>query len=90
MDYKSYIAALRWEDPGKAQFIEGLRAQLPTLVARQSAPGINPRTLSNLDARGEGPPQRVQHGRHIYYQREVYLMWLAERTKVRSNCNEHA
>lgn len=39
----------------------------------------NPRTLANLDSKGEGPPGRVRVGRKIAYPVKGFIKWLESR-----------
>ncbi len=68
---------------------EDLKNHWPsTLVARQSigefSGGIlNPRTMANLDSRGEGPKGRVRTGgRKIAYDVEELISWLQNRSEL--------
>lgn len=42
---------------------------------------INPRTLANLDSKGEGPRDRVRVGRKIAYPVDKFIQWLEGRAK---------
>lgn len=68
--------------------LERLREELPPTFSRQyvcSKLGglMTPKTLSNLDAKGEGPSARIFIGRHVGYVREDFLDWLEKRLKNR-------
>lgn len=42
---------------------------------------LNPKTLANLDATGEGPQERVAIGRKIGYPVEPFIAWLESRSR---------
>jgi len=42
---------------------------------------INPRTLANLDSKGEGPSGRVRVGRKIAYPVDKFIEWLEARAE---------
>lgn len=42
---------------------------------------LNPRTLSNLDARKEGPPGRIRIGKKIAYPVDELVSWLESRAE---------
>jgi len=55
-------------------------------VAEFSGGLLNPRTLANLDCRGEGPPVRLKMGtRRVAYPTAVLARWLAERIQVEAD-----
>jgi len=70
----------------KQEVIEALRRELPPVIARHAIGRllgeiVHPRTVANLDSRGEGPP-RIRLGRKIAYPRDSFLEWFAARMTV--------
>ncbi len=68
---------------------EDLKNRWPSsLVARQSikefSGGIlNPRTMANLDSRGEGPKGRIRiDGRKVAYDVDELIAWLEARSNI--------
>ncbi len=66
--------------------IEKLSNSLPVVFGRTEVdkllPGIiNSKTLANLDSAGAGPSTYYKQGRKVFYEREVFLEWLAKRVK---------
>lgn len=62
--------------------LENLKSELPPILYRnhprfKELVGLSPRTLANLDALGQGPPERVCLGRLVGYPRAALLGWLA-------------
>lgn len=43
---------------------------------------LHPRTMANLDCKGQGPPGRIRIGRRVAYDVEKLCEWLAERSKA--------
>ncbi len=69
----------------QANFSEMAKKWPSTVVAREKVEIltggiINPRTLANLDSKGEGPPGRVRVGRKIAYPVNQFIEWLESRT----------
>lgn len=60
-----------------------LEKELPALIFRDKisslVPGINPRTLANLDSDNEGPADRFRIGRKVVYNRDNFITWLKGR-----------
>ena len=57
-------------------------SDLPAMVSRAQAAeflGVTPQALSQMDARGEGPPY-ARIGRVVRYRREDLLDWVESRT----------
>jgi len=57
---------------------------LPALIPRRKLYqifGMNPRTLSNLDAAGKGPP-KTHIGRLVFYEKNSFKSWLEKRAKL--------
>lgn len=72
----------------KLALIQQLRFELPPTFTRQYICDklggfISPKTLSNLDSRGEGPASRIALGRRISYERDDFLDWLENRLQNR-------
>lgn len=66
--------------------IEKLRKELPVTFSRQFISErlgglLSTKTLANLDARQEGPANRMSIGRKIAYDRDNFLAWLEKRMK---------
>lgn len=53
-----------------------------TEVARFSGGILHPRTLANLDARGEGPKTRIKHGRKVAYPVDALIEFLRKRCTI--------
>jgi hypothetical protein len=51
-------------------------------VSRFTGGIINPKTLANLDSRGEGPAGRIRVGRKIAYPVQAFIEWLEKRATV--------
>jgi hypothetical protein len=60
-----------------------LERELPAIIFRDKTsslvPGVNPRTLANMDANGEGPVGRFRIGRKVVYNRDSFISWLKGR-----------
>ena len=72
------VMAERWSSPFIARHE----------VERFTGGIINPRTLANLDSKGEGPKGRVRVGRKIAYPVPNFIEWLesrAERVREKSH-----
>jgi hypothetical protein len=50
-----------------------------TEVGRITGGLISPKTLANLDSKGEGPPELIRVGRRVGYPSESFLGWLDQR-----------
>lgn len=48
-------------------------------VSRFSGGLLHPRTLANLDARGEGPKTRIKQGRKVAYPVDALIEFMRER-----------
>lgn len=62
-------------------FLEELKLKLPPIFTRETASqmmgGIfSPRTLSNFDAAGTGPPNKRHIGKKVVYSKDDFLRWL--------------
>lgn len=62
---------------------EEFSKQLPPMIARKNVGrllggAISPKTLANLDSKGEGP-ERMKIGRTVVYPTAALLAWLAAR-----------
>lgn len=58
------------------------------IVARESVGeftggAIEPKTMANLDSRGEGPEGAIKMGRKIMYPVPNFIAWMASRSKLR-------
>lgn len=65
-----------------------LRNQLPPIFTRETASkmigGIfSPKTLSNRDAAGKGPSNKVYIGKKVAYRKEAFIQWLERLMLVR-------
>lgn len=70
---------------GSRQFIMALERELPPVFTRQTASHaigglMSPKTFSNLDALGQGPP-KVQLGSRVGYEKESFIQWLKGRLR---------
>lgn len=68
-------------------FFNAIAKELPPVFTRQTASKtignlMSPKTFSNLDALGQGPPVRVHLGSRIGYERESFIEWLKTRTRL--------
>lgn len=71
---------------GSNQFFKAIERELPPVFTRQAASQaigglMSPKTLSNLDALGQGPPVKVHIGSRTGYERESFILWLKERLR---------
>jgi hypothetical protein len=72
-----------------ALFLESV-GTLPPVIARHqvgklTGGAISPKTLANLDSKGEGPATRLKLGRIVAYPTPVLLEWLESRSIVLSS-----
>ncbi|MBW1955563.1 MAG: hypothetical protein JRI83_07560 [Deltaproteobacteria bacterium] len=51
-------------------------------VSRFSGGAIHPRTLANLDSRGEGPRGRFRIGRKVCYPTVALIEWMKARAEA--------
>jgi len=63
-----------------------LRA-LPPFVTRthprfRELIGYSPRSMANMDSLGCGPSNRIRLGNTVAYERESFVRWLEERSRV--------
>ena len=71
---------------GSFFFFLAFERDLPPVFTRRTASEaigglMSPKTFSNLDALGQGPP-KVQLGSRVGYERESFIRWL--RVRIRS------
>lgn len=71
----------------KQEFIRALADELPPFIARTDVERhlggiVKGKTLSNADARGEGPEVAYAVGRKVVYSRESLLQWLSRNFAV--------
>lgn len=64
--------------------LETLEKELPPVVARKEVYRltgglISPRHLANLDSAGLGPKERIKIGRHVAYDRDLFIAWMSDR-----------
>lgn len=74
-------------DYERGQLFKKLENSLPAVFSRQEAAkqlgyAISAKTLSNLDAKGLGPSQKLRIGGKVVYEKESFLDWLKERIKL--------
>lgn len=74
-------------DDEKEQLFKKLENTLPAVFSRQEAAkqlgyAISAKTLSNLDAKGLGPKQKLHIGGKVVYEKVNFLNWLKERINV--------
>ena len=67
--------------------LEQLKEEMPAIVFRHqiSHYGFSPRTMANLDSKGQGPVERIRIGRKIAYGRDSLIEWMrgkVERTDL--------
>jgi predicted DNA-binding transcriptional regulator AlpA len=67
--------------------LEEIRKALPPVLYRtnprfRELTGLSPRTMANLDSKGQGPAQRVRLGKSVGYPKEAIMKWLAERIQI--------
>lgn len=63
------------------EFLQSIKKNLPPVFTRQIASKVigglmSPKTLSNLDALGQGPPVKVKLGSKVGYERDSFVQWL--------------
>lgn len=63
------------------QFFRAIKEELPPVFTRQVASKaigglMSPKTLSNLDSLGDGPPVKIKLGSKVGYERESFVEWL--------------
>ncbi len=68
---------------GSKNFFDSIEQRLPPVFTRQVASKvmgglISAKTLSNLDAKGQGPP-KTKLGTKVGYEREDFMRWLKQR-----------
>ncbi len=68
---------------GTESFFQALEQNLPPVFTRKTASEmtggiISPKTLSNLNAMGKGPP-KVKTGSKVAYERATFVQWLRAR-----------
>lgn len=71
-------------DNEKKELFKKLENTLPAIFSRQEAAkqlgyAISAKTLSNLDAKGLGPSQKLHIGGKVVYEKENFLDWLKDR-----------
>lgn len=72
---------------GSRQFFTALEKSLPPVFTRKTASEaigglISPKTMSNDDALGRGPSEKVRIGNKVGYEKASFLLWL--KNKIRS------
>jgi phage terminase Nu1 subunit (DNA packaging protein) len=50
-------------------------------VAELTGGILHPRTMANLDCKGQGPPGRIRIGRKVAYDVDALCKWLASRAE---------
>ena len=66
--------------------LNDLIRELPPILFRnhprfKELTGLSPRTLANMDCKGEGPSEKIQISRVVGYPRGAFVAWLAARYK---------
>lgn len=74
-------------DDEKEQLFKKLEDTLPAVFSRQEAAkqlgyAISAKTLANLDAKGLGPAKKLTIGNKVAYEKDDFLDWLKQRTKI--------
>ena len=72
---------------GSRQLFIALDKSLPPVFTRKTASEaigglISPKTMSNDDALGRGPTERVRVGNKVGYEKDSFLLWL--KNKIRT------
>ena len=72
---------------GSRQFFSALEKALPPVFTRKTASEvigglISAKTMSNADALGRGPRERVRVGNRVGYTRDSFLEWLAGKVRT--------
>ncbi|ATD82184.1 hypothetical protein CNY67_12925 [Desulfovibrio sp. G11] len=67
-------------------FFEQLEKNLPPVFSREEAARqmgglIRAKTLSNLDATGEGPRVKIRIRKKVCYERRSFLQWLKQHVR---------
>ncbi|SCM73448.1 hypothetical protein KL86DES1_21305 [uncultured Desulfovibrio sp.] len=67
-------------------FFEQLEKNLPPVFSREEAARqmgglIRAKTLSNLDAMGEGPSVKIRIRKKVCYERRNFLQWLKQHVR---------
>lgn len=52
-------------------------------VGKFSGGALNPRTMANMDSRGEGPKGAFRLGRKVVYRVEELIRWMEKRAEQR-------
>lgn len=68
-------------------FFDALEQELPPVFTREVASKcmgglLTPKTMSNADAMGYGPPVRVKLGKKVGYERKSFMCWLRQKLKA--------
>lgn len=71
----------------KRELIDALAGELPPFIARTDVERhlggiVSGKTLSNADARGEGPEVAYAVGRKVVYSRDALLRWVSRNFSV--------
>lgn len=71
----------------KQELLDVLAGELPPFIARADVERhlggmVSGKTLSNADARGQGPEVAYAVGRKVVYSREALLLWLSRNFSV--------
>lgn len=74
-------------DDEKEQLFKKLEDTLPAVFSRQEAVkqlgyAISAKTLSNLDAKGLGPKQKLHIGGKVVYEKVNFLNWLKNKVNI--------
>lgn len=72
--------------PAHSAIISGLRKELPPAFTRKYVCAhlgglVTAKALANLDARNQGPREKVIFGKKIGYERDDFLDWLEKRLR---------
>ena len=66
-------------------FFEKLADSWPSEIVARKEVGkftgglIGPKTMANLDCRGDGPQGKITFGRNVGYQKSLFVQWLRGR-----------
>ncbi len=83
-DQGAHNQGVLMHDIGSSAFFTALEQSLPAVFTRHTASQalgglIAVKTFSNLDALGQGVPNKVRIGNKVGYERDSFIQWLKAR-----------
>lgn len=74
------------DSASEATFFEQLEKNLPPVFSREEAARqlgglVRAKTLSNLDAAGQGPRVKIRIRKKVCYERRSFLQWLRQHVR---------